>query len=203
MSGLGAQIASDTTHLFYAGYKPQPDFASEVAVNGPMLENLLDELKTAGAPLERVVSYQGSKVYGIHLGPVVAPFYETDVRHVPPNFYYMQEDTLRRRSDAGRFGRSMLRPDVVIGDVAGNAMNMAMIVGVFAAICKTTGTPFRFPAPRRSATASSPSSPTHTCSAAQACGARRPRPHATTRSTTSMNQSVGSVSGVRSRRNWV
>ena len=139
------RAASDTTHLFYAAYKPQPDFASEVAVNGPMLENLLDGLRAAGAPLKRVVLYQGGKVYGIHLGPVAAPFYEDDVRHVPPNFYYTQEDTLRRRADAGEFDWSILRPDVVIGDVAGNAMNMAMVIGVFAAICKVTGTPFRFP----------------------------------------------------------
>ena len=137
--------AQDTTHLFYAAYRAQPDFAAEVAVNGPMLENLLDGLKRAGAPLKRVVLYQGAKVYGVHLGPVHAPFYEDSVRHIPPNFYYTQEDTLRRRADAGEFDWSILRPDVIIGNVAGNPMNMAMVIGVFAAISKATGTPFRFP----------------------------------------------------------
>ncbi len=141
--------AADTTHLFYAAYRAQPDFASEVAANGPMLENLLDGLKAAGAPLERVVLYQGAKVYGVHLGRVQAPFYEDDARHIPPNFYYTQEDTLRRRGAADGFGWSILRPDVVIGDVAGNAMNMAMVIGVFAALSKATGTPFRFPGPER------------------------------------------------------
>jgi len=139
------KAAADTTHLFYAAYKPQPDFAAEVSANGPMLENLLDGLKAAGAPLERVVLYQGAKVYGVHLGPVLAPFYEDDIRHIPPNFYYTQEDTLRRRSTAGEFDWCILRPDVVIGTVAGNAMNMAMVIGVFAAVCKATRTPFRFP----------------------------------------------------------
>ena len=137
--------APDTTHLFYAAYRAQPDFAAEVAVNGPMLENLLDGLKAAGAPLQRVVLYQGAKVYGVHLGPVLAPFYEDSARHVPPNFYYTQEDALRRRAEAGEFDWSILRPDVIIGDVAGNPMNMAMVIGVFAAISKATGTPFRFP----------------------------------------------------------
>ncbi len=137
--------AADTTHLFYAAYRAQPDFAAEVAVNGPMLENLLDGLKAAGARLQRVVLYQGAKVYGVHLGPVLAPFYEDSVRHVPPNFYYTQEDALRRRAEAGEFDWSILRPDVIIGDVAGNPMNMAMVIGVFAAISKATGTPFRFP----------------------------------------------------------
>ena len=137
--------AVDTTHLFYAAYRAQPDFAAEVSVNGPMLENLLDGLQKAGAPLKRVVLYQGAKVYGVHLGPVLAPFYENEIRHIPPNFYYTQEDTLRRRSEAGEFDWSILRPDIVIGDVAGNPMNMAMVIGVFAAISKATGTPFRFP----------------------------------------------------------
>ncbi|MDP9097342.1 MAG: SDR family oxidoreductase [Pseudomonadota bacterium] len=139
------KAAADTTHLFYAAYKPQPDFAAEVSANGSMLENLLDGLRAAGAPLERVVLYQGAKVYGVHLGPVHAPFYEDDLRHIPPNFYYTQEDTLRRRAATGEFDWSILRPDIVIGDVAGNAMNMAMVIGVFAALCKATGTPFRFP----------------------------------------------------------
>lgn len=139
------KAAADTTHLFYAAYKPQPDFAAEVSANGPMLKNLLDGLKAASAPLERVVLYQGAKVYGVHLGPVHAPFYEDDVRHIPPNFYYTQEDTLRRRGAAGEFDWSILRPDIIIGDVAGNAMNMAMVIGVFVALCKATGTPFRFP----------------------------------------------------------
>jgi len=139
------EAASDTTHLFYAAYRPQPDFASEVTVNGPMLENLLDGLKAVGASLERVVLYQGAKVYGVHLGPVLAPFYETDIRHIPPNFYYTQADTLQRRAAEGEFDWSILRPDIIIGDVAGNAMNMAMVIGVFAAFCKATGTPFRFP----------------------------------------------------------
>lgn len=139
------KAAADTTHLFYAAYKPQPDFAAEVSANGPMLENLLDGLKAVGAPLQRVILYQGAKVYGVHLGPVHAPFYEDDIRHIPPNFYYTQEETLRRRGAAGEFDWSILRPDVIIGDVAGNAMNIAMVIGVFAALSKATGTPFRFP----------------------------------------------------------
>ncbi len=141
------EAATGTTHLFYAAYRAQPDFASEVAVNGPMLENLLDGLKQVGAPLQRVVLYQGAKVYGVHLGPVQAPFFEDTPRHMPPNFYFTQEDTLRRRAAAGEFGFSILRPDVVVGDVAGNPMNIAMVIGVFATLCKATGTPFRFPGP--------------------------------------------------------
>lgn len=139
------QAAAGTTHLLYAAYRAQPDFVAEVAVNGPMLENLLDGLRQVGAPLQRVVLYQGAKVYGVHLGAVQAPFYEDSPRHIPPNFYYTQEDTLRRRAAAGEFAFSILRPDIVVGDAVGNPMNIAMVIGVFATLCKATGTPFRFP----------------------------------------------------------
>ena len=142
------RAAADTTHLFFAAYKPAPDTAAEVAVNGPMLENLLEGLHQAGAPLQRVVLYQGAKVYGVHLGPVPAPFYEDATpRHMPPNFYYTQEDALRRHAAARGYTWSILRPDIVVGDVAGNPMNAAVVIGVFAALCHATRTPFRFPGP--------------------------------------------------------
>jgi nucleoside-diphosphate-sugar epimerase len=72
-------------------------------------------------------------------------FYEDDPRHLPPNFYYTQEDILRARAAEDGFEWSILRPDVVIGDVVGNAMNIALVIGVYAALCRATGTPFRFP----------------------------------------------------------
>jgi nucleoside-diphosphate-sugar epimerase len=138
--------ARDTTHLFYAAYAPGGGLGEEDRVNGAMLRNLLDGLKAVHAPVERVVLYQGAKIYGVHLGPVPAPFYEDDnPRHLGPNFYQTQEDELRTRSEAGGPSWSILRPDVVIGDAAGNAMNIATVIGAFAALCKTSGAAFRFP----------------------------------------------------------
>jgi nucleoside-diphosphate-sugar epimerase len=140
--------AGDVTHLFYAAYLPQPDLAAEVAVNGPMLATLLDGLHAAGAPLQRVVLYQGAKVYGVHLGEIEAPFYEDETpRHLPPNFYYTQEDLLRDRATERGFQWSILRPDVVVGDAVGNPMNIAMVIGVYAALSKAAGAPLRFPGP--------------------------------------------------------
>jgi nucleoside-diphosphate-sugar epimerase len=138
-------LAPDTTHVFYAALKGGRDLADEEAINSGMLRNLLDGLKTVGAPLERVVHYQGTKVYGVHLGCAVAPFYEDDPRHLPPNFYYAQEDLLREREKAGDFEFAILRPDVVVGDIVGNPMNIVMVIGVFAALSKAAGLPLRFP----------------------------------------------------------
>jgi nucleoside-diphosphate-sugar epimerase len=140
--------ARDTTHLFYAALAPQPSLAEEDRVNGAMLRNLLDGLEAVGAPLERVVLYQGAKVYGVHLGPVPAPFYEDEnPRHIGPNFYFTQEDELRSRAQRGGPAWSILRPDVVVGDASGNAMNIAMVIGAYAALCRAEGAAFRFPGP--------------------------------------------------------
>jgi nucleoside-diphosphate-sugar epimerase len=138
--------AADTTHVFYAALKPSPDrLAEEARVNGDMLRNLLDGLKAVGAPLQRVVHYQGAKVYGVHLGVAHAPFYEDAPRHVAPNFYYEQEDILIDRAARGELEWSILRPDVVVGDIAGNPMNIAMVIGAFAALSALANAPLRFP----------------------------------------------------------
>jgi nucleoside-diphosphate-sugar epimerase len=140
------EAARDATHLFYAAYNPGGGLAEEDRINSAMLSNLLDGLASVGAPLERVVLYQGAKVYGVHLGPVSTPFYEDDnPRPIGPNFYFSQEGELRRRAEAGGPEWAILRPDVVLGDAAGNAMNVATVIGAYAALTKADGAAFRFP----------------------------------------------------------
>ncbi len=138
--------AADTTHLFYAALSPDPDLAVEAERNGRMLGNLLDGLEEAGAPLERVVIYQGFKIYGIHLGTKVrTPARESDPPHMPPNIYQAQEAQLRQRARKSRWDYVALRPDVVVGDVWGNPMNIALVVGVFAELSRALSLPLRFP----------------------------------------------------------
>ena len=141
--------ASDTTHVFYAALSPEATLSKEADVNTHMLANVLDGLKQAGAKIQRVVHFQGAKVYGVHLGPAVAPFYEDDPRHVAANFYYTQEDLLRERAQQGEFEWSILRPDPVVGDIAGNPMNIAMVIGAFIALSKQARVPLRFPGSTR------------------------------------------------------
>ena len=144
------EAAKDVTHLFYAAYAPGGGLEGEDRVNGAMLRNLLDGLAQAGAKLERVVLYQGAKVYGVHLGPVPSPFYEDDnPRPIGPNFYFSQENELRARAAQDGPAWSILRPDVVLGDAAGNAMNIATIIGAYAAITRADGAAFRFPGTRQ------------------------------------------------------
>ncbi|WP_121120022.1 SDR family oxidoreductase [Croceibacterium ferulae] len=138
--------ARDTTHLFYAALAPDPDLATEATRNAAMLGNLLDGLEAAGAPLQRVIIYQGFKIYGIHLGAKVpTPARESDPPHMPPNLYMAQESVLRERAARSRWDYVALRPDVVVGDICGNPMNIALVVGAFAEISRALGIPLRFP----------------------------------------------------------
>lgn len=138
--------ASDTTHVFYASLAPDPDLAIEAGRNADMLGHLLDGLGGVGAPLARVVIYQGFKIYGIHLGARVrTPARESDPIHMPPNLYLAQEAQLRERAAGSRWDYVALRPDVIVGDVYGNPMNIALVIGVFAAISRELGVPLRFP----------------------------------------------------------
>ncbi len=138
--------AADTTHLFYASLSPDPDLALEAERNAGMLATVLDGLEDAGAPLHRVVIYQGFKIYGIHLGAKVrTPAREDDPAHMPPNLYLAQEAVLRARSARSAWDYTALRPDLIVGDVYGNPMNIALVIGVFAAISRELGVPLRFP----------------------------------------------------------
>ncbi|WP_260600317.1 SDR family oxidoreductase [Sphingomonas endolithica] len=138
--------AKDTTHVFYAALAPDADLATEATRNAAMLGNLLNGLEAAGAPLQRVIIYQGFKIYGIHLGAhVPTPARESDPPHMPPNLYRAQEAELRDRAARSRWDYVALRPDVVVGDIWGNPMNIALVVGAFAEISRTLGVPLRFP----------------------------------------------------------
>ena len=138
--------ASDITHVFFAAYQPHGNALLEAQTNTAMLRNVLDALASAGANLQRVVLYQGAKVYGGHLGgPVPTPFYEDASRHLAANLYFSQEDVLRERQLAGGLEWSILRPDAVLGDIAGNPLNIAMVIGVYASLCRDAGVPLKFP----------------------------------------------------------
>ncbi|WP_277810374.1 SDR family oxidoreductase [Chromohalobacter canadensis] len=139
--------AADTTHLFYAALAPDTDLSTEAKRNAQMLDNLLDALEQANAPLTRVVIYQGFKIYGIHLGTQVpTPARESDPSHMPPNIYQAQEAMLAKRAKSAEWDYVALRPDVVVsGNINGNPMNIAAVIGAFAAISRELGVPLRYP----------------------------------------------------------
>ena len=136
---------SSVTHLFYAALKPNSDPLVEARENETMLRTTLDALKKANAPLEHVIFVQGGKVYGAHLGIYKTPAKENDSRHFPPNLYFNHEDLVRERSEKDGFRYTAIRPDIIIGDSMGSAMNLGNLIGVYGTLCKELGVAMQFP----------------------------------------------------------
>jgi nucleoside-diphosphate-sugar epimerase len=135
----------DVSHLFFAALQPAADFFAEVAPNLSMLSNTVETVERFSRTFRKVVLIEGAKFYGAHLGPYKTPAKETDFRHMPPNFYYNQEDYLKERSAGTRWSWTALRPSCICGFAVGNPMNMATVIAVYAALCKEMKLPLRFP----------------------------------------------------------
>ena len=136
---------SDVAHVFYAAYQWHPDRGGEVGPNKAMLANVVDTVAGASPALKRVVLVTGAKMYGMQWGPSRSPMREDDARHLPPNFYYDQEDVLREKQRGRPWSWTNLIPPFITGFAVGNAMNLVMAIAVYAAISKELGLPLRFP----------------------------------------------------------
>jgi nucleoside-diphosphate-sugar epimerase len=135
---------SGVTHLVFAAYVYRPGEAEQVEPNLAMLRNLLDVLGKS-PKLKHITLYQGGKAYGAHLGPFKTPGREDDPRHMPPNFYYDQEDLLLQRQPGTSWTWTIHRPEAVCGYSEGSPMNLGMTIAVYAAISKALDLPLRFP----------------------------------------------------------
>ncbi|NBS65151.1 MAG: SDR family oxidoreductase [Betaproteobacteria bacterium] len=142
-SKLGA--LTDVTHVFYAALQDMKDKAAEVAPNLAMLTHAVNTLDRVAPNLKTIQIMQGGKAYGAFLGPYKTPAKESDPRHMPPNFYFDQEDFLKDRQAGKRWNWVALRPGIVGGISFGNPMNLAAVIAVYAVISRELGLPLRFP----------------------------------------------------------
>ena len=135
----------EVTHVLYAAYTDRPTWAEQCAPNALMLENALNGIEPAAPDLRHVTLMQGTKYYGAHLGPFKTPAMESDPRHMPPNFYFDQQDLLMAHQRGKTWRWTCLRPHTVCGFAVGMPMNLVSVVAVYAAISKELGLPLRFP----------------------------------------------------------
>lgn len=135
----------EVTHIFYAAYQERPTWAELVPPNLAMLVNVVTAVERSSPGLQHVSLMQGYKVYGAHLGPFKTPAREDDADHMPPEFNIDQQRFLEERQKGKTWTWSALRPSVVIGVALGNPMNLAMVIGLYAAMSKELGLPLRFP----------------------------------------------------------
>jgi len=136
---------SAVTHVFFAAYVEKPSWAALVPPNVAMLRNLLDVIEPVASGLAHVHLMEGTKWYGSHLGPFKTPAKEDDPRHMPPNFYYDQQDHLVDRQQDKAWSWSAARPHGVCGFAIGNPMNLVMVIAVYASVSKALGLPLRHP----------------------------------------------------------
>lgn len=141
--------ASGVTHVFYtARAKHGEDTVESVEDNTAMLRNVLDAIEPVARGLAHVCLVQGGKYYGQHLGPFPTPAREEDARHMPPNFYFNQQDLLIERQRGQKWSWSTVRPDFVCDFSPDRPRNIVSILGAYAAIAAELGLPLDFPGAR-------------------------------------------------------
>ena len=136
---------TDISHIFYVAYLERVDPGELVTANTSMLVNLVETIESVSPALEHIHLSEGTKWYGNHLGPFKTPAREDDPRHMPPNFYYDQQDFLEQRQKGKRWSWSAVRPHAVCGFSTGGPMNLTLAIAVYAAISKELGLPLSFP----------------------------------------------------------
>ncbi|WP_093111794.1 SDR family oxidoreductase [Variovorax sp. CF079] len=147
----GLSAVRGVTHVLYTALYEKPNLVAswrdeeQMATNLSMLRNVLDVLDRAAPELRHITLLQGAKAYGLHLGPTPVPCKERVPRHPHKNFYWLQEDLLRERKAHRGWTFSILRPQLVLGTVAGTPMNIVLAIGAFAAIQRELGRPLCFP----------------------------------------------------------
>jgi nucleoside-diphosphate-sugar epimerase len=133
------------THVFYTARAKHGETGVEsVEDNVTMLRNMLDAIEPVASGLDHVHLVQGTKYYGMHLGPFRTPAREDDLRPDFPNFYYDQQGLLAERSRGRRWAWSASRPTFIYDFAPERARNGAVVIGAYAAICRELGEPFDF-----------------------------------------------------------
>lgn len=138
----------DATHVFYTARAKFTDATvgvEDVEGNASMVRNLVDAAEAGCRNLQHIHLVEGTKWYGMHIGSTLSPFREDDPRHMPPNFYYAQEDILRDRQRGKAWSWSASRPGYLYDYAPERARNLIPTLGVWAAMCREHGMMLDFP----------------------------------------------------------
>lgn len=140
---LGA--LTEVTHLFYAARFDHPEGVPEpVESNTAMLANMVDALE-GHASLQHVHAVHGSKYYGHMQGTVQVPLTEDSPRGKVDNYYFHQEDFLRRRSQGAKWTWTTTRPHCFCDPAIDTPRSIGLVIAVYAAIQRELGLPLDFP----------------------------------------------------------
>jgi nucleoside-diphosphate-sugar epimerase len=143
-------LAERLDAIVYAAVDESPDLVSgwtdpmQMQKNLAMLEHVVEPLRGTGGE-RRIIVMQGTKAYGAHLHSVKLPAREDDPRDPHENFYWLQEDYIRKVCAAEGWSWTILRPQIVFGGSIGVAMNPIPVIGAYLALCKERGMPCGYP----------------------------------------------------------
>ena len=125
VAALAPNLVS-VTHLVYTALYETPQLIAgwrdeaQIATNAAMLRNLFEPLEKAATSLRHVTLLQGTKAYGVHVRPIPLPAREgRDEAYDIPNFYWEQEDYLAEKRLGKDWAVTILRPQVIFGEVLG------------------------------------------------------------------------------------
>ena len=141
---------ADVTHVVYTAVYEMPGLVAgwldphQIETNDKMLRNLLEPLRVLGR-LKHISLLQGTKAYGLTVGPIRVPARESQPRVEHPNFYWRQEDYLREVAASDGLHFTIFRPQLIVGPNHGVVMNLPPVIGIYAAIRRELGLPFSFP----------------------------------------------------------
>ncbi len=138
----------DATHVFYTARAKFTDATlgvEDVEGNATMVRNLVLGAEAGCRGLAHVHLVEGTKWYGMHLGAFPTPAREDDRRHMPPNFYYAQEDLLREHQKGKRWTWSASRPGFLYDFAPERPRNLIAVIGAWAAMAQEAQMPLDFP----------------------------------------------------------
>jgi nucleoside-diphosphate-sugar epimerase len=145
-------VVGGVTHVVYAALYESPQLIAgwrskeQIGVNAAMFRNLLDVVLAHAPRLRHVTLLQGTKAYGVHVRAIPIPAREDrDEMYDEPNFYWEQENYLKERNVGAGWSWTVLRPQVIVGESSGSAMNLIPAIGTYAAILDAAGEPLHYP----------------------------------------------------------
>jgi nucleoside-diphosphate-sugar epimerase len=139
-------VHTDITHVFYTARAAHGESGVEsVPENLKLLTNTVDAVTAIAPGLQHIHLVEGTKWYGMHLGAFPTPAREDQPRHLPPNFYYDQQDLLEERQRGQRWTWSASRPNFLCDFAPERPRNAPALLGAYASICRELNTPLDFP----------------------------------------------------------
>ncbi|MEJ0075865.1 MAG: NAD-dependent dehydratase [Alphaproteobacteria bacterium] len=137
----------EVTHAFYTSRAKHGETGVEsIPDNVAMLRNVLDAIEPVADGLAHVHIVEGTKWYGMHLGPFPTPAPEdADITHLPDNFYYAQQRLLADRQRGKAWAWSASRPTFIYDFAPERARNGTAVIGAYASLCRELGVRFDFP----------------------------------------------------------